>query len=146
MFSVSKKSQWTPKIIQQSAWWVVYYVDLDNEPRYLLIKRQAVSKKIERVCPKGKVQEWETHEDAALREVSEETGLILNQLHIVTKLGVDTINAEVLYANRYIKKTESFKVLAYGTLTMKLNVSANSFSESARAAIEALGGTVTIIE
>lgn len=65
---------------------------------------------------------------------------------IATKLGVDTINAEVLYANRYIKKTESFKVLAYGTLTMKLNVSANSFSESARAAIEALGGTVTIIE
>ncbi len=94
MFSVSKKPQWTPKIIQQSAWWVVYYVDLDNEPRYLLIKRQAVSKKIERVCPKGKVQEWETHEDAALREVSEETGLILNQLHIVTKLGVTKIRTD----------------------------------------------------
>jgi 8-oxo-dGTP pyrophosphatase MutT (NUDIX family) len=32
-----------------------------------------MSKKIERVCPKGKVHEGETHEDAALREVSEET-------------------------------------------------------------------------
>lgn len=91
MFSAWKKPQWVPKVIQQSAWWVVYYISSDNEPRYLLIKRQAVSKKIERVCPKGKVQEWETHEDAALREVSEETWLILNQLNIVTKLGVTQI-------------------------------------------------------
>ena len=94
MFSSLKKLEWVPKVIQQSAGGVVYYISSDNEPRYLLIKRQAVSKKIERVCPKGKVQEWETHEDAALREVSEETGLILYQLHIVVKLWVTKIRTD----------------------------------------------------
>lgn len=85
---------WSKKIIQQSAGGVVYYIAEDHEPRYLLIKRQAVSKKIERVCPKWKVQEWETYEEAALREVSEETWLILNQLHIITKLGVTKIRTD----------------------------------------------------
>ena len=89
-----KKNSSQQKIIQQSAGWVIYYIANDNEPRYLLIKRQAISKKIERVCPKGKVQEWETFEDAALREVSEETGLILNQLQIITKLGVTKIRTD----------------------------------------------------
>ncbi len=89
-----KKHSPQQKIIQQSAWWVVYYIADDNEPRYLLIKRQAISKKIERVCPKGKVQEGETFEDAALREVSEETWLILNQLQIITKLGVTKIRTD----------------------------------------------------
>ena len=90
----SQSLQWWLKIIQQSAWWVVYYIATDNNPRYLLIKRQAISKKIERVCPKGKVEQWETHEEAALREVSEETWLILNQLHIITKLGVTSIRTD----------------------------------------------------
>lgn len=74
------------KPIIQSAGWIIYYIAKDGEPRYLLIKRQALSKKIEWVVPKGKVQEGETHEDAALREVSEETGLILNFLEVITKL------------------------------------------------------------
>ncbi len=43
--------------VTQSAGGVVYYLASDGEPRYLLIKRQAMSKKIERVVPKGKVQE-----------------------------------------------------------------------------------------
>ncbi len=83
-----------PKPVQQSAWGVVYYIAADKEPRYLLIKRQAISKRIERVCPKGKIHENETHEDAALREVSEETWLLLNQLHIVTKLGMTKIRTD----------------------------------------------------
>lgn len=91
---IHKKTSSQQKIIQQSAWGVIYYIASDNEPRYLLIKRQAISKKIERVCPKGKVQEGETFEDAALREVSEETGLILNQLQIITKLGVTKIRTD----------------------------------------------------
>lgn len=82
-----------PSDIQQSAGGVIYYMAEDNEPRYLLIKRQAISKKIERVCPKGKLEAGETFEDAALREVSEETGLILNQLSIIEKLGTTSIRA-----------------------------------------------------
>jgi large subunit ribosomal protein L15 len=39
-----------------------------------------------------------------------------------------------------------FKVLGDGELTVKLDVSAHAFSKSARAKIEAAGGTVTVVE
>lgn len=74
--------------IIQSAGWVIYYLDENLEPRYLLIKRFALSKKIERVAPKWKVQEWENIEQAALREISEETGIPINQMKIIQKLWV----------------------------------------------------------
>jgi len=65
----------------------VYYLDKDGEPRYLLIKRLAVSKKIERVAPKGKVQQGESIQNTALREVSEEAGIPINQLKLKQELG-----------------------------------------------------------
>jgi ADP-ribose pyrophosphatase YjhB (NUDIX family) len=74
------------KNVIQSAWWIVYYIAKDWEPRYLLIKRLALSKKIERVAPKWKVQSWETTEKAAIREVWEETGIPINQIRIRQKL------------------------------------------------------------
>lgn len=74
--------------IIQSAWWVIYYLDSNGEPRYLLIKRLALSKKIERVAPKWKIQAGENIEQAAMREVSEETWIPINQMKIVQKLGV----------------------------------------------------------
>lgn len=89
-----QKKDTTSKQIVQSAGGVVYYTAQDKEPRYLLIKRQAVSKKIEWVCPKGKIHEGEDPQDAALREVSEETGLLLNQIVIVEKLGVTKIRTD----------------------------------------------------
>lgn len=72
--------------IIQSAWWIVYYLNQDWEPKYLLIKRLALSKKIERVAPKGKIQKGESVETAALREVSEETGIPINQIKMKEKL------------------------------------------------------------
>ena len=74
--------------IIQSAWWIVYYLDIDGEPRYLLIKRLALSKKIERVAPKGNIQKGETIETAALREVGEETGIPINQIKMRQQLWV----------------------------------------------------------
>lgn len=74
--------------IIQSAWWVIYYLDNNWEPRYLLIKRFALSKKVEWVAPKWKIQSWENIEQAALREVSEETGIPINQMKIIQKLGI----------------------------------------------------------
>ena len=62
----------------KSAGGIIYYYDENNDIRFLLIKRHALSGKIERVAPKGKIQIWETDEKAALREVSEETGIPLN--------------------------------------------------------------------
>ncbi len=60
----------------------------DGEPRYLLIKRHALSGKIERVAPKGKIQGGEDIQKAALREVSEETGIPINNMRIKQQLGV----------------------------------------------------------
>lgn len=79
--------------IVQSAWWIIYYIDNNNDPRYLIIKRHALSWKIERVAPKGKIQQWEPVETAALREVSEETGIPLNQLRIKQQLGTTSLRS-----------------------------------------------------
>ena len=72
----------------QSVWWIVYYIAPDGEPRYLLIKRHALSGKIERVAPKGKVQGNEDAQKTALREVSEETGIPINQMKIKQHVGM----------------------------------------------------------
>ncbi len=73
--------------IIQSAGWIIYFIDSDGQPRYLLIKRHALSGKIERVAPKGKIQWSEEITKAALREVSEETGIPINQIKIKQQLG-----------------------------------------------------------
>lgn len=75
----------------KSAWWIIYYRDKDANIRFLLIKRHALSGKIEWIAPKGKIKPGETEEKAALREVSEETWIPLNFLNIVQKVGSATI-------------------------------------------------------
>lgn len=70
----------------KSAWWIIYYYDGSWEPRFLVIKRHAVSWKVERVAPKWKLQEGENYERAALREVSEETWIPINLLSVVQNL------------------------------------------------------------
>lgn len=101
----------------QSAGWVVYYLAEDNEPRYLLIKRQALSKKIERVCPKGKIQVGEKPEDAAMREASEEAGMILNKLTIIADLGVVSIRTDDPSIGNLNKDTRYFLMLYSGDPT-----------------------------
>lgn len=61
------------------------------------------------------------------------------------KLGVDTISREVLIQNGLVSKNDLVKILGNGELKSKLNVSANAFSKSAIAKIEALSGTATVI-
>ncbi|MDD3262856.1 MAG: NUDIX domain-containing protein [Candidatus Absconditabacteria bacterium] len=78
--------------IIQSAGGIIYYLDpVDGEPRYLLIKRHALSGKIERVSPKGKIKGDESLEVAAIREVSEESGIPINQLKLKQLLGITQI-------------------------------------------------------
>ncbi len=56
------------------------------------------------------------------------------------------VDAELLLARKVIKDLkDGLKVLGDGKLTKALNVSARAFSESATAAIEAAGGTATLI-
>lgn len=77
----------------QSAGGIVYYIAGDKQPRFLLIKRHAMSGKIEWVAPKGKVQKGETPEQAAIREVSEETGLQTQHLLVREKIGSTSLRS-----------------------------------------------------
>lgn len=67
----------------------------------------------------------------------------LQALH--DKIKSAELTMEVLAGNGLVGKSDRVKVLGRGALTAKVNVTAHAFSESAKAAIEANGGTVTII-
>jgi len=70
-----------PRQPVKSAGGVVYYIDkTTGQPRFLLLKRQALSNKVEWILPKGKIKSWETPEEAAKREVSEEIGVRYSDL------------------------------------------------------------------
>ena len=56
-----------------------------------------------------------------------------------------TIVKKDLMDNGLVQKNDLVKILGRGKLTVKLDVTANAFSASAKAAIEKAGGTVTII-
>lgn len=112
-----KKELSSERAVIQSAGWVVYYLADDNEPRYLLIKRQALSKKIERVCPKGKIQAGEKPQDAAMREASEEAGMILNKLTIIDDLWVVSIRTDDPTIGNLNKDTRYFLMLYSGDPT-----------------------------
>lgn len=79
--------------IVQSAGGIIYYLASDGEPRYLLIKRHALSWKIERVAPKGKIQNKETEKEAALREMEEEVGIKKDQLIVKQLLGTTSLRS-----------------------------------------------------
>lgn len=69
-----------------SVWWIVYYIAEDGQPRYLIIKRHARSKKIERVAPKWKVEWDETPEQTCVREIHEEAWINKDHLSVKEKL------------------------------------------------------------
>ncbi len=61
------------------------------------------------------------------------------------KYNIIDITPEVLLEFGVISRQDRIKVLGSGELTVKLNVTAHSFSKSAVAAIEAKEGTVTTL-
>jgi large subunit ribosomal protein L15 len=67
-------------------------------------------------------------------------------LDAIAALGVSDINPDVLVANGLLRKKDLVKVLGRGELNQKLNVSAHGFSASAKAAIEAAGGTCVVLD
>ncbi len=70
----------------------------------------------------------------------------LGQLQAISeKFNVTDITAAFLYENRYIQKGELVKVLADGELTTALTLTAHGCSDAAKAAVEAAGGSVTLI-
>ena len=60
--------------------------------------------------------------------------------------GLKAIDPGVLYENGLIAKKDKLKVLGRGELSGALDITAHAFSATAKAAIEAKGGKVTVIE
>lgn len=56
-----------------------------------------------------------------------------------------SIDVEALVANGAVRKGRPVKVLGQGEITVKVQVTANRFSGSAKTKIEAAGGSVTVL-
>lgn len=67
----------------------------------------------------------------------------LSSLQKLAEANVTTIGIEEMIAAGLAKKGQLVKVLSNGELTAKIDVTANAFSKSAEAAIQAVGGTAT---
>jgi len=61
---------------------------------------------------------------------------------LADKKGITSINPETMQAAGLISRNKLVKILGDGKLTTKLDVRAHAFSESAKKAIEDLGGTI----
>jgi large subunit ribosomal protein L15 len=61
-------------------------------------------------------------------------------------LELRTVTLEDIVANGLARKNDLVKILGRGALGTAMDVSAHGFSQSARAAIEAVGGTVTVLD
>lgn len=71
----------------------------------------------------------------------------LDQLEKLAQEGVTTIDYAILYEKRIIReKGKLLKVLGRGTLSSKVEVTADAASASAKEAIEKAGGTISIAE
>ena len=57
-----------------------------------------------------------------------------------------SLDFESMVKLRLVRKNEQVKILGRGELTSKVTVTAHAFSKSAKEAIEAKGGSATIIE
>ncbi len=72
------------------------------------------------------------------KAINLETLQVLAESKQLSKIAFDD-----LLAAGFVSKNDLVKILGNGTLTVKLDVIAHSFSKSAEEAITALGGTVT---
>ncbi|TRZ44215.1 50S ribosomal protein L15 [Robertkochia solimangrovi] len=72
----------------------------------------------------------------------EYVGINLNKLQELVDKGVvtDTVDLDVLVANKLAKTSDLVKILGGGELKSKLKVSVHKFTASAKEAIEAAGG------
>lgn len=69
-------------------------------------------------------------------------GINLDKLQSLVDSGkiTDTVNLDILVANRLATKNDLVKILGGGELKTKLNITVHKFTASAKAAIEAAGG------
>jgi large subunit ribosomal protein L15 len=69
-------------------------------------------------------------------------GINLDKLQSLVDSGkiTDTVNLDVLIANRLAGKNDLVKILGNGELKAKLNITVHKYTATAKAAIEATGG------
>ncbi len=74
------------------------------------------------------------------------TALNLDQLQEMSdKFKVTDWTIEALREHNFISRTDKVKLLARGELSAKVNLTAHAASEAAKKAVEAAGGTITIV-
>jgi large subunit ribosomal protein L15 len=66
--------------------------------------------------------------------------------NIIEKYGFTEVNPDNLYINGFIAQTDLIKILGNGELKSAVAFKVNAISEKAKAAIEAVGGSVEIIK
>ncbi len=72
--------------------------------------------------------------------------LNLNRLQQISeKYSIDTIDMDTLVQLGIVRKRDLVKILGSGELSAKLTVSAHACSDTAKAAIEATGGSVNLV-
>jgi len=67
-------------------------------------------------------------------------------LDALVMLDISDINPDVLVQKGLARKKDLVKILGRGELKSSINVAAHGFSASAKAAIEAAGGTTTVLD
>ena len=76
----------------------------------------------------------------------EYTTLNLDQIQAMAeKYGMTTLDLDVLTANGVLGLNDKLKVLGRGELKSKVEIHAHAYSKTAKAAIEAIGGTANVI-
>lgn len=76
----------------------------------------------------------------------EYTALNLGALEaLVQKLGVSTLDVTAFVSAGIARASDQIKVLGKGKLTSKVNIKVHAISASAKAAIEAVGGSVELV-
>ena len=72
----------------------------------------------------------------------EHAGVNLDTLQGLVDAGkiTDTVDLDVLIANRLVRKNDLVKILGRGELKAKLTISVHKFTASAKAAVEKAGG------
>jgi len=76
----------------------------------------------------------------------EHHGINLDSLQkLVDKTKISEITIDVLITNGMASKNEKIKILGRGELKAKVSVKVHAFTATAKAAIEAAGGTITTV-
>ncbi|MFA9214276.1 MAG: 50S ribosomal protein L15 [Candidatus Methylacidiphilales bacterium] len=76
----------------------------------------------------------------------EYVGINLDRLQIIaSEKNLKSIDFEVLIANGVVSKNDLVKILGRGEVSIAIDVKAHAFSESAKKAIEAVGGSIAKI-